>query len=211
MTSNQTGTEEEKEWKGLKLTLIKKEEEDGTNNYSKFKQKSILDLKVVGYWKYVDGEDYKPPVIPEIQPSKQASSLSEARKAISPLQLGPEYDDRQREPEKVKRQDIQCRHQRDAGVAYPDAPVAKRSASEAFVDVLAASAALLEDPTESLKMSTSPEVDYAAGSAHDSNGLGGELEESGSTLKRGGDIDDGESHFEEQAATDTEPSGTGQT
>ncbi|KAJ7921071.1 hypothetical protein B0H13DRAFT_2318831 [Mycena leptocephala] len=46
-----------KEWKGIKLTPIR-EDEDGSNNYSEFRQKSILELDAAGYWKYIDGHDY---------------------------------------------------------------------------------------------------------------------------------------------------------
>ncbi|KAJ7909541.1 hypothetical protein B0H13DRAFT_2233059 [Mycena leptocephala] len=50
-------------------------EEDGSNNYGEFKQKSVLDLDAAGYWQYVDGPDYDPPVIPELKPSQQVQGL----------------------------------------------------------------------------------------------------------------------------------------
>ncbi|KAJ7462006.1 hypothetical protein FB451DRAFT_1043978 [Mycena latifolia] len=65
---------EGKEWKGIKLTAIK-EEEDGTNNYTEFKQKSLLDLDAADYLKYVDGPDYNPPTIPELRPSQQVQGF----------------------------------------------------------------------------------------------------------------------------------------
>ncbi|KAJ7815818.1 hypothetical protein B0H14DRAFT_3745143, partial [Mycena olivaceomarginata] len=75
MTNGQnTTTDKEKEWKGIKLTPIK-EEEDGSNNYSEFKQKSVLDLDAAGYLQFVDGPDYKPPSIPELRPSQQVQGL----------------------------------------------------------------------------------------------------------------------------------------
>ncbi|KAJ7138414.1 hypothetical protein C8R43DRAFT_893319, partial [Mycena crocata] len=74
MSGNQNNTDKEKEWKGIKLTPIK-EEEDGSNNYSKFKQKSMLDLDAAGYWQYVDGVDYNPPAIPELKPSQQVQGI----------------------------------------------------------------------------------------------------------------------------------------
>jgi len=64
----------EKEWKGIKLTPIK-EEEDGTNNFNEFKQKSKLELDAAGYWKYVDGPEYNPPVIPKLKLSQQIQGL----------------------------------------------------------------------------------------------------------------------------------------
>jgi hypothetical protein len=74
MANPQSTVDKEKEWKGLKLTPIK-EEEDGSNNYSEFKQKSILDLDAAGYWLYVAGPDYNPPVIPALMPSMQVQGL----------------------------------------------------------------------------------------------------------------------------------------
>ncbi|KAJ7150003.1 hypothetical protein C8R43DRAFT_951564 [Mycena crocata] len=52
-----TNFDQEKEWKGIKL-ISSKEEEDGTNNYSEFKQKVILELDAASYWQYVDGLEY---------------------------------------------------------------------------------------------------------------------------------------------------------
>src|ERR1700753_3054174 len=58
----------DKEWRGLKLTPLVTNK-DGTNNYSEFARKSELDLDAAGYWQYVDGPNYKPPVIPNLVPS----------------------------------------------------------------------------------------------------------------------------------------------
>ncbi|KAJ7142188.1 hypothetical protein C8R46DRAFT_917570, partial [Mycena filopes] len=74
---SQNIADSEKEWKGLKLTPIK-ENEDGSNNYAEFRQKSILDLDAIGYWKYVEGPDYNPPVIPELKPTTQMQGLDAA-------------------------------------------------------------------------------------------------------------------------------------
>ncbi|KAJ6476606.1 hypothetical protein DFH09DRAFT_1342362 [Mycena vulgaris] len=75
MTNNQNNpTEKDKEWEGIKLTPIK-EEDDGSNNYSEFKQKSVLELDAAGYWQYVDGTEYNPPIIPELQPSQQVQGV----------------------------------------------------------------------------------------------------------------------------------------
>ncbi|KAJ7720877.1 hypothetical protein DFH07DRAFT_698138, partial [Mycena maculata] len=48
------------------------------NNYSEFKQKSILDLDAVGYWQYIAGPDYNPPVIPTLIPTMQVQGLDAA-------------------------------------------------------------------------------------------------------------------------------------
>ncbi|KAJ6517685.1 hypothetical protein DFH09DRAFT_940280, partial [Mycena vulgaris] len=72
--ANTQGVNKEKEWKNLKLTPIL-ENEDGSNNYGEFKQKSTLDLDAAGYLKYVGGEDYNPPVIPELMQSMQVQGL----------------------------------------------------------------------------------------------------------------------------------------
>ncbi|KAF9023528.1 hypothetical protein BDZ89DRAFT_955539, partial [Hymenopellis radicata] len=73
MSNTQSGNDE-KEWKGIKLTPIKVEE-DGTNNYSEFKRKAELDLDAAGYWRYVDGPDYKPAAIPELRQTVQIQGL----------------------------------------------------------------------------------------------------------------------------------------
>src|ERR1700761_252279 len=73
-TQNAADKEKEKEWKGIKLTPIK-EEDDGTNNYNEFKQKSVLELDAAGYWQFVDGPDYNPPSIPVLKPSQQVQGL----------------------------------------------------------------------------------------------------------------------------------------
>jgi hypothetical protein len=75
--ANPQNDEKEKEWRGLKLTPIV-EDEDGSNNYSKFSQKATLDLDAAGYWKYVAGPDYNPPIIPDLMPSMQVQGLDAA-------------------------------------------------------------------------------------------------------------------------------------
>jgi hypothetical protein len=70
-------TEKEKEWRGLKLTPIV-EDEDRSNNYSEFRQKATLDLDAAGYWNYVAGPDYDPPIIPDLMPSMQVQGLDAA-------------------------------------------------------------------------------------------------------------------------------------
>ncbi|KAF8145490.1 hypothetical protein K438DRAFT_2097747 [Mycena galopus ATCC 62051] len=75
--ANPQNTKKEKEWKGLKVTPIV-EDEDGSNNYCEFKQKAMLDLDAAGYWKYVAGEDYNPPIIPDLIPSMQVQGLDTA-------------------------------------------------------------------------------------------------------------------------------------
>ncbi|KAJ7159397.1 hypothetical protein C8R46DRAFT_1223987, partial [Mycena filopes] len=83
MTNNQSNsTDKDKEWKGIKLTPIK-EEEDSSNKYSEFKQKSILELDAAGYWQYVDGPDYSPPAIPELRPSQQVHGLDNTGAAVT--------------------------------------------------------------------------------------------------------------------------------
>ncbi|KAJ7310683.1 hypothetical protein DFH08DRAFT_718756, partial [Mycena albidolilacea] len=75
--ANPQNDEKEKEWRGLKLTPIV-EDEDGSNNYSEFRQKATLDLDAAGYWKYVAGPDYNPPIIPDLMPSMQVQGLDAA-------------------------------------------------------------------------------------------------------------------------------------
>ncbi|KAJ7277859.1 hypothetical protein C8J57DRAFT_1060633, partial [Mycena rebaudengoi] len=70
-------TDKEKDWRGLKLTPII-EDEDSSNNYLEFKQKSVLDLDAAGYWKYVGGPDYNPPVIPVLMSTMQVQGLDAA-------------------------------------------------------------------------------------------------------------------------------------
>ncbi|KAJ7036067.1 hypothetical protein C8F04DRAFT_938217, partial [Mycena alexandri] len=74
--------DKEKEWKGIRLTPIK-EQEDGTNNYVEFKQKSALELDAAGYWQYVDGPDYQPPAIPELKTSQQIQGLDGAGATVT--------------------------------------------------------------------------------------------------------------------------------
>ncbi|KAJ6493551.1 hypothetical protein C8R47DRAFT_975273, partial [Mycena vitilis] len=80
--ANPSNTDKEKDWRGLKLTPIV-ENEDGSNNYSAFSQKSILDLDAAGYWKFVAGDDYNPPVIPELLQSMQVQGLDAAGNMIA--------------------------------------------------------------------------------------------------------------------------------
>ncbi|KAJ7177700.1 hypothetical protein C8R46DRAFT_1029305 [Mycena filopes] len=71
---NNPNTNQDKEWKGIKFTPIR-EDEDGSNNYTEFKQKSILELDAANYWRFVDGPDYHPPAIPELKLSQQVNGL----------------------------------------------------------------------------------------------------------------------------------------
>ncbi|KAJ6467035.1 hypothetical protein DFH09DRAFT_956401, partial [Mycena vulgaris] len=80
--ANPQSVNKEKEWKNLKLTPIL-EEEDGSNDYGEFKQKSKLDLDATGYWKYVSGEDYSPPVIPGLMLSMQVQGLDAAGNLVA--------------------------------------------------------------------------------------------------------------------------------
>ncbi|KAJ7770850.1 hypothetical protein DFH07DRAFT_768592 [Mycena maculata] len=82
--ANPPNTEKEKDWRGLKLTPIV-ENEDGSNNYSVFSQKSFLDLNAAGYWKFIAGDDYNPPVIPELIPSLAEAWLQTEKKAHTVL------------------------------------------------------------------------------------------------------------------------------
>ncbi|KAJ7806956.1 hypothetical protein B0H14DRAFT_3152748 [Mycena olivaceomarginata] len=75
--ANPQNSEKEKEWKGLKLTPIV-EDEDGLNNYSEFKAKATLDLDAAGYWKYIAGPEYNPPIIPNLMASMQVQGLDAA-------------------------------------------------------------------------------------------------------------------------------------
>ncbi|KAJ7176725.1 hypothetical protein C8R46DRAFT_889253 [Mycena filopes] len=75
--ANPQNVEKEKDWRGLKLTPIL-EDEDGANNYSEFKQKAMLDLDAIGYWKYIARPDYDPPVIPDLLQSMQVQGLDAA-------------------------------------------------------------------------------------------------------------------------------------
>lgn len=51
---SETTDKEKSDWKKITLTLIK-ENEDGSNNYNKFRTKSTLELDAAGYWKFIDG------------------------------------------------------------------------------------------------------------------------------------------------------------
>jgi len=82
MSTNQSSLVKEKEWKGIKLTPIK-EEEDGTNNFNEFKQKSQLELDATGYWQYVDGPDYNPLVIPVLKQSQQVQGLDNTGETVT--------------------------------------------------------------------------------------------------------------------------------
>ncbi|KAK6993022.1 hypothetical protein R3P38DRAFT_2568165, partial [Favolaschia claudopus] len=64
-----TSADNEKEWRGIKLTSIV-ENEDGSNNYAEFRTKSKYKLNAAGYWKYIEGDDYQPPVIPKLVQSE---------------------------------------------------------------------------------------------------------------------------------------------
>ncbi|KAJ7762311.1 hypothetical protein DFH07DRAFT_956784 [Mycena maculata] len=85
MSNNQNLAD--KEWKGIKLTPIE-EEEDGSNNYTEFKQKLLLDLDAAGYLKYVDGPDYNPPVIPKLRLSQQVQGLDSNGASVTITVLG---------------------------------------------------------------------------------------------------------------------------
>ncbi|KAJ7213548.1 hypothetical protein GGX14DRAFT_360673, partial [Mycena pura] len=82
MANVQNAADKEKEWKGIKLTPIK-EEDDGTNNYNEFKQKSVLELDAAGYWQFVDGPEYNPPSIPALKPSQQVQGLDNTGATIT--------------------------------------------------------------------------------------------------------------------------------
>lgn len=69
-----TNNEKPADWKRVTLTPIK-ENDDGTNNYSEFRQKSKLELDAAGYYKYIDGPDYNPPIIPILTSSIQIQGI----------------------------------------------------------------------------------------------------------------------------------------
>jgi hypothetical protein len=69
--SNSTNSgQTHQDWKRVILTPIK-EEEDGTNNFSEFKFKSTIKLRAAKLWKYIGGENYRPPTIPELVPARR--------------------------------------------------------------------------------------------------------------------------------------------
>ncbi|KAJ7688873.1 hypothetical protein B0H17DRAFT_937936, partial [Mycena rosella] len=80
--ANLPNVDKEKEWRGLKLTPIL-EDEDGSNNYSEFKQKATLGLDAVGYWKYIAGDGYNPPVIPVRMSSMQVQGHDTAGNLVT--------------------------------------------------------------------------------------------------------------------------------
>ncbi|KAJ7602589.1 hypothetical protein B0H17DRAFT_969076, partial [Mycena rosella] len=80
--ANLPNVDKEKEWRGLKLTPIL-EDEDGSSNYSEFKQKATLDLDAAGYWKYIAGDDYNPPVIPVLMSSMQVQGHDAAGNLVT--------------------------------------------------------------------------------------------------------------------------------
>ncbi|KAF9026411.1 hypothetical protein BDZ89DRAFT_1134839 [Hymenopellis radicata] len=92
MSNTQTqSSDDEKDWKGLKLTPIKVEE-DGTNNFTEFKRKAEVDLEAAGYWRYVDGPDYKPPIIPELRRTVQVQGIDSTGAAGTLTVPGNEAD-----------------------------------------------------------------------------------------------------------------------
>ena len=69
-------------WKRLTLTPIK-EGDDGSNNYNEFRRKSTLELDAMGYWKFIDGPEYDPPKIPELQPSTRVEGVDDTGNKVS--------------------------------------------------------------------------------------------------------------------------------
>ncbi|KAF5337534.1 hypothetical protein D9757_015466 [Collybiopsis confluens] len=67
-------TTEDKNMKTLKLTPIEAKE-DGTNNYSEFRQKSMLELDAHSYYEHCDGPKYNPPRIPTLIPTRQETGV----------------------------------------------------------------------------------------------------------------------------------------
>ncbi|KAF5383342.1 hypothetical protein D9757_008437 [Collybiopsis confluens] len=67
-------TTEDKNMKTLKLTPIEAKE-DGTNNYSEFRQKSMLKLDAHGYYEHCDGPKYDPPRIPTLIPTRKETGV----------------------------------------------------------------------------------------------------------------------------------------
>lgn len=67
-TSNNSKSNREHDWKRITLTAIK-ENADRSNNFLEFKHKATIKLKAWKLWKYIGGDEYKPPVIPELLPS----------------------------------------------------------------------------------------------------------------------------------------------
>ncbi|KAF5389568.1 hypothetical protein D9757_004186 [Collybiopsis confluens] len=67
-------TTEDKNMKTLKLTPIEAKE-DGTNNYSEFRQKSMLELDAHGYYEHCDGPKYDPPRIPTLIPTRKETGV----------------------------------------------------------------------------------------------------------------------------------------
>ncbi|KAE9388507.1 hypothetical protein BT96DRAFT_1004115 [Gymnopus androsaceus JB14] len=52
------------------------EDENGLNNYNKFRQKSKPELNPAKYWKYIGGPEYDPPQIPELQVTQHIEGLN---------------------------------------------------------------------------------------------------------------------------------------
>ncbi|KAE9390872.1 hypothetical protein BT96DRAFT_1001867 [Gymnopus androsaceus JB14] len=84
---------EKLDWKQPSLFPIE-ENEDGTNNYNEFKQKSELELDAAGYWKYIGGTEYNPPRIPDlaVPPSKLYLVWNTASAHDACLALKREYE-----------------------------------------------------------------------------------------------------------------------
>lgn len=80
--SETTDNKEKSDWKKITLTPIK-ENKDGSNNYNEFRTKSTLELDAAGYWKFVDGPDYNPPIIPELKPSTQVEGLNDLGQKVT--------------------------------------------------------------------------------------------------------------------------------
>ncbi|KAF9059004.1 hypothetical protein BDP27DRAFT_1239674, partial [Rhodocollybia butyracea] len=68
--SNNSRSNRKPDWKRFTLTSIK-ENADRSNNFLEFKHKASIKLKAWKLWKYIGGDEYKPPVIPELVPSQR--------------------------------------------------------------------------------------------------------------------------------------------
>jgi hypothetical protein len=79
----ESDTSQEKfDWKKISLTPIK-ENDDSSNNYNEFQTKSILELNAAGYWKFIDGPEYNPPIIPDLKSSTQVEGVNDLGEKVT--------------------------------------------------------------------------------------------------------------------------------
>ncbi|KAK6988458.1 hypothetical protein R3P38DRAFT_2573266, partial [Favolaschia claudopus] len=80
-----------KEWRPITLAPIV-ENSDGSSNYAEFQSKAKRKLDAAGYWKYVAGDEYKPPVIPKLVESQTHTGFDEDGNEVTVTTRGNEVE-----------------------------------------------------------------------------------------------------------------------